>query len=233
MNTGPNKRRTGGELYIEGRAVPVVPSAQAGTRSDRGGTVRAVAVRGVSTVVGLALIAGGCGGSTTPSRTESIHLDGKRAPGDYVFETDASGARFLVPAPVLAGQGSQAFDVAAPTRATFGEPNNTVTTAPPPYRVLVATATATVPHSAHVEILATGEPGRRFALSWEDTCGLTKAGKGAAIYTGGAGLVILSSPAVTLVKLPRINGGVSSCYLAATAGTRTFTRRLRLAIIDY
>lgn len=192
-----------------------------------------MAIRGVSTVVGLALIAGGCGGSTTPSRSESIHLDGKRASGDYVFETDASGARFLVPAPVLAGQGGQAFDVVAPTKATFGEPNNTVTDAPPPYSVAVASATANVPHSAHVEILATGQPGRRFALSWEDTCGFTKGGKAAAIYTGGAGLVILSSPAVTLVKLPRIDGGVRFCYLAATAGTTTFTRRLRLAIIDY
>ena len=190
-------------------------------------------IRGVSAVVGVALIAAGCGGSPTPSPRAAIHLDGRRAQGDYVFETDASGARFLVPAPVLAGQGSQAFDVAAPTRATVGEPNNTIATVPPPYRAIVASATAVVPYSAHVEVLATGEPGRRFALFWEETCGWTQEGKAAVGGTGGQGMEILRSPAVTLVKFPRLNGGVPSCYVAATASTRTFTRRMRLAIIDY
>jgi hypothetical protein len=192
-------------------------------------------VRGLSAVLGVAVIAAGCGGSRTPSRGEPIHLDGKRAQGDYVFETGASGARFLVPAPVLAGQGSQAFDVAAaPTgAATVGEPSNTITTAPAAYRAGVASATAVVPHSAHVEILATGEPGRRFALSWEETCGWTQEGQAAVGGTGGQGMEILRSPAVTLVKLPRIDGGVPSCYLAATASTTTLTRHLRLAIIDY
>jgi hypothetical protein len=192
-----------------------------------------MSVRGLWGVVGVALIAAGCGGSPTRPRGAAIHLDGKRTQGNYVFETDASGVRFLVPAPVLAGQGSQAFDVAAPTRATVGEPNSTVTIVPPPYRFAVASATAIVPHSAHVEVLATGEPGRLFALSWEETCGWTQEGNAAVGGTGGQGIEILRIPAVTLVKLPRINGGVPSCYLAATASTRTFTRRMRLAIIDY
>jgi hypothetical protein len=47
------------------------------------------------------------------------------------------------------------------------------------------------------------------------------------------GIEILRSPAVTLVKLPRVTGGVRSCYLAATASTRTFTGRMRLTIDDY
>jgi hypothetical protein len=185
-------------------------------------------------VVGVALIAAGCGASSRPSRGAGVHLDGKRAQGDYVFETDASGARFLVPAPILAGQRSQAFDVAAPaSSATVGEPANVITTAAPPYRAVVASATAVVPHAAHVEILVSGEPGRRFALSWEETCGWTQEGQGAVGGTGGQGMEILRSPAVALVKLPRIDGGVPSCYLAATASTTTFTRRMRLAIIDY
>jgi hypothetical protein len=190
-------------------------------------------VRVLSAVIGVSLIAVGCGGSSTRSQQTAIHLDGTRAHGDYVFETDASGTRFLVPSAVLAGQGNQAFDVAAPTTATVGEPNNTVTTGPRPYRAISASATAVVPHSAHVEILATGEPGRRIALSWEETCGWTQQGKAAAGGTGAHGVETLRSPAVTLVRLPRISSGVPSCYIAATALTTTFTRRVRLAIIDY
>ena len=192
-----------------------------------------MSVRGLSAAIGVALIAVGCGGSSTPSQRAAIHLDGKRAQGSYVLETDASGARFLVPAPILAGQGSQAFDVAAPTQATVGEPNTTITTPALPYRAIVASATAVVPHSAHVEVLVTGEPGRRFELSWEETCGWTQNGKAAAGGTGAQAIEIMRSPAVALVKLPRITEGVPSCYLAATALTTTFTRRMRVTIIDY
>jgi hypothetical protein len=192
-----------------------------------------MSARGVSVVLGVGLIAAGCGGSSTPARDAVVHLNGKSVQGNYVFETDASGARFLVPAPVLAGHGNREFDVAAPTTATVGEPTDTIITAPRPYRAIVASATAVVPHSAHVEVLATGEPGRRFSLSWEETCGWTQEGKAAVGGTGGQGIETLRSPAVTLVKLPRANGGVPSCYLSATASTKTFTRRVRLAIIDY
>lgn len=190
-------------------------------------------VRGVSRVVGVALIMAGCGGSPTPKRDAVIHLDGKRAQGNYVFETDASGTGFLVPAPLMAGQGSRGFEVTALPTATVGEPNNTSITAPAPYRVVVASATAVVPYSAHVEILAYGEPGRRFSLSWTETCGWTLQGKAAVGGTGGQGIETLRSPAVTLVRFPPIHGGVSSCYLAATASTTTSTRRLRLTIVDY
>ena len=119
---------------------------------------------GVPGVVAVARVVTGCGGSPAPSRDAVIHLNGRRTQGNYVFEMAASGARFLVPAPVLAGQGSQAFEVSAPARVTVGEPDNTSITAPAPYRVTVASATAVVPRSAHVEVLATGEPGRRFSL---------------------------------------------------------------------
>jgi hypothetical protein len=148
-------------------------------------------------------------------------------PGNYVFETDASGVRFIVPAPVLADQGSQAFEVAAPTTAPAGEPSDTVITAPPPYRAVVASATAVVPHSARVELLTTGETAGQFSLSWEETC--WSEGRNAA----GHGIETMRSPAVMLVTLPRVNGRVSSCYLAATASTKTASGRLHLAIIDY
>jgi hypothetical protein len=201
-------------------------------RFTHGGRVCAMRMRGSAAVVVIALIAAGCGRSTA-SRSAGVHLDGKRAPGTYVLETDGSGAQFLVPAAVVASQGSQAFDVSAPTSVTVAEPANTATLASPPYRSIVSFANATVPHATRVEILATGEPGRRFELSWTETCGWTQEGKGAAGGTGGEGTQILRSPAVMLVRLPRIGGGVPSCYLAATAATTTFTRGLRLMIIDY
>jgi hypothetical protein len=187
-------------------------------------------VRGLWGVTVVALIAAGCGAGT-PRRSAGVHLNGKRVPGDYVFETDGSGARFLVPAITFAGQGRWTFDVARPRRASVGP--NPPTNPASPYRVGVASATAVVPHSARVELLATGEPGRRFTLSWEETCGWTQEGSGAVGGIGGRGTLILRSPAVTLVKLPRISGGVPSCYLAAGASTATFTRHLHLAIIDY
>jgi hypothetical protein len=199
----------------------------------RGDTVCAMRVRGVASVVVVTLVAAGCGGAAAPRPSEAIHLNGKSTQADYVVEANASGARFLVPAGVLAGQGSQVFDVAAPTEVTVGEPANTTIAAPPPYRVGVASTTAVVPHSAHVELLVTGDPGRRFAVSWEETCGGTQHGTAASGGVGGGGLEVLRSPAVALVKLPRITGGVASCYLAATAGATTFTRRVQLAIIDY
>ena len=190
-------------------------------------------VRALASVVVVALITAGCGGASAPPGRRAVHVNGKRVQGDYVLETDASGLRFLVPASVVAGQGNQAFQVAAPTTATVGEASGTITTAAPPYRAIDASATGVVPQSAHVELLATGEPGRRFALSWEDTCGGALTGNGSARYVGAQGLEMLRSPAVTLVKLPPAHGGVSSCYLAATATTTSYTRRLHLAIIDY
>jgi hypothetical protein len=192
------------------------------------GRFQGMRVRGVLIVLGVVVIVAGCGGSAGPSRDSVIHLNGKRVAGNYVFETDASGARFIVPAPVLAGQGNQTFDVAASTTATIGEPADTVLTAPAPYRAVVSSANAVVPHSARVEILTTGEPGRQFSLSWEETC-WSQAGNN----TAGQGIETLRTPAVALVKLPRVNGPVSSCYLAATASAKTLSRRVRLAIIDY
>jgi hypothetical protein len=89
----------------------------------RAGSVLAVFVRVLSAVLAVALIAAGCGGSPARSRSAGVHVDGKRAQGEYVFETDGSGAQFLVPASVVAGQGSRVIDVATPTMAVAGEPS--------------------------------------------------------------------------------------------------------------
>lgn len=96
----------------------------------RDGAVRAMTVRGLSRVLGLS-DRGRLRRVRTPSRSAAIHLDGKRAQRDYVFETDQSGVRFLVPTRVLAGQRSQVFDVAAPTKLRVGEPNNAIITGRP------------------------------------------------------------------------------------------------------
>ena len=188
-------------------------------------------VRGLLSIAALVLLAAGCGGGSVTPKSAGVHLNGKRAQGNYVFETAASGTRFLLPASLLAVQGNRAVDVVAPAlpNATHGA----VTIGGPGYRYGVASATAVVPHSAHVEVLATGDPGRRFALSWEETCGWTQHGQAAEGGTGAQGSATLRSPAVTLVRLPRISGGVPSCYLAATASAASFTHRLHLAIIDY
>jgi hypothetical protein len=191
-------------------------------------------MRGLTAVVGVgvALMVAGCGGSAPPSR-HAIHVDGKTTQGDYVLETDASGAQFLVPAPVLSGQGSHAFDVEAPASARVGQQTTAGRTGNPSDKFIVASTDAVVPHSAHVELLATGAPNVHFALFWEETCGYRRDGHGDSGGTGAQGSATLRSPAVTLVRLPRISGGVPSCYLAATASARTFTRALHLAIIDY
>jgi hypothetical protein len=83
------------------------------------------------------------------------------------------------------------------------------------------------------EVDRRGSPGVGSSSPWVETCGWTQDGKAAVGGRGGQWSQVLRSPAVTLVKLPRSNGGVTSCYLAATAATGTFTRGLRLTIIDY
>jgi hypothetical protein len=141
--------------------------------------------------------------------------------------------QFLVPTSVLQDQGRRAFEVAAPTRANLGDPNM-VTTGPPAYRAPIATATATVPHAARVEILATGKAGPRLSISWETTCArpLGKAPTAAV----GDGFELQRVPAVTPVTLPKLphgGHGTAACYLAATAAATNSAQSVHLAIIDY
>lgn len=187
--------------------------------------------RGLPALLAGAIALAGCGGSAARRSPAIVHVDGKRAQGDYVSETAASGARFLVPTSTLAAQGSRTFEIAVSSAPTAGRPGHVTTADTRAYRWGVASATAVVPHSAHVEVLATGDAGHRFKLSWEGTCGLTR--DGGASGGAGQGIEILRTPAVMLVKLPRVNAGGPSCYLATAAATTSFTRHLRLTIIDY
>jgi hypothetical protein len=158
-----------------------------------------------------------------------VHVNGVQT-GDYVTETSASGLHFLVPAGVLADQGSSPFQMVVP-RVANGPLGPGPAGAGPWGTQLIATAV--VPPLATVEILATGSPGLTFSVGWEDTCGGTRQGKsGVAGGTGGQGRSDLRSPAVVVVKLPPSTGNYNGCYLDASAWARTRSA-LRLQIIDY
>ena len=77
-----------------------------------------------------------------------------------------------------------------------------------------------MPHDAHVELLATGTPGLRFLLQWTDTCGAN----------GGSGQLVLRSPAVVNLTLPRSRGN-KTCYVAAVAFAPAVST-LHLGILD-
>lgn len=142
------------------------------------------------------------------------------------------GAVTVTATSIVAGCGGTAASHQVTTAKVGSQASNLIATdVAATYRVVVASATGVVPHSAHVEVRATGAPRRRFALRWETTCGWTQQGQAAVGGTGGHGGAILRSPAVTLIRLPRISSGVPSCYLAATASMAKFTRGLHLAIV--
>ncbi|MGZ6616383.1 MAG: hypothetical protein ACXVFQ_18370 [Solirubrobacteraceae bacterium] len=177
---------------------------------------RAIAAAGAAF---LGLMISACGGGSRVART--VHFNGQ-ANGSYVSETSAAGTTFLLPAADVARQGSQTFQV---VNAANGNAPNSALIGPGSigslYTAIVASATTVVPHDAHVELLATGTPGLRFLLQWTDTCG----------RHGGDGWLVLHSPAVVNLKLPRSTGN-KTCYLATTAETHTFTA-LHLDILDH
>jgi hypothetical protein len=187
--------------------------------------------RRVGIFLSLSLVAAGlasCGGAAPRATDAPVHLNGKEI-GDYVTEVSATGAHFLVPVSTLAGQGSTTFDIGAPTTAnmTLGPGP----AGPGPWGT-EPTLTAVVPRSARVEILATRAAGVQFHLGWEDTCGGSRMGQhGVAGGTGGQGRLVLTSPAVVMLKLPKARG-LNQCYVAATAWARPRSS-LRLTIVDY
>lgn len=185
----------------------------------------------MSTFLGVGVVVVGiasCGG-TAPSRaSRPVHLNSKQI-GGYVTEVSAIGTQFLVPASTLADQGSSAFDVGSPTTANMTLGPGPSGTGP---RGTQPIATAVVPRSARVELLATGAAGLQFNLGWEDTCGGSRIGKhGVAGGTGGQDRLALSSPAVVMLKLPKATG-LNQCYVATSAWPRPRSN-LRLTIIDY
>ncbi len=186
-------------------------SAPHGTRHVGRGAVAVAAV--------LGLMISACGSGSRGART--VHFNGQ-ATGSDVSETSASGTTFLLPAADVAQQGSHTFEVVdaangnAPSRVLIG-----TSSVGSFYTAIVASATTVVPHDAHVELLATGTPGVRFLLKWTDTCG----------GNGGDGWLVLRSPAVVNLTLPRSTGN-KTCYVAAMAVTHTFAA-LHLGILDH
>ena len=87
---------------------------------------------------------------------------------------------------------------------------------------ITSSATAQFSRSARVQLLATGDPGVRFNLFWEETCGGTRVGRhGVAGGSGGEADLTLHTPALVLVKLPSRFGTYDKCYLAATVSMHT------------
>jgi hypothetical protein len=202
--------------------------------------------RAVVAVAGLALgaiLISACGGSSHVQRQSMVvHLDG-HVTGDYVRETSATGVGFLVPTGVLAAQGGTSFDIATPP------PDNSNTIQIGPKFSFTAEAqaqrwqktwfigpgiTGTTPERAHVELLVTGDPGRRIYLSFEESCGFFHVGptrKGVSAMKGAHGQRVLRTPAVmmvpTLTSRPE-----NSCYVTGQVVTRGHND-LHISLIDY
>ncbi len=165
-----------------------------------------------------------------------VHLDGK-VTGDYVRETSAAGTGFLVPTGVLAGQGAQTFDIASPPQ---GSPN-VVQVGPKLTSVSQwkrqrwwtgPIVQGMAPQGARVELLASGEPGLRFYLEFEETCGLVDGGRShLGVSNGGTGQRIMRSPAVMMVPALRASQN-TSCYVSGVVTSRG-RNHLHVSLIDY
>ena len=193
------------------------------------------------TVAGILI--SGCGGSThARSEPTVVHVDG-RVTGDYVREISATGRNFLVPTGVLAAQGAASFDISAP-RAE----NSTTIVLGPKFTGTTQTQarswsktwfigpsiTGTTPERAHVELLVTGDPGRRIYLSFEESRGFFHVGptrEAVSAVKGAHGQRVLKTPAVmivpTLTSKPE-----NSCYVSGIVVTRG-RNDLRMSLIDY
>lgn len=201
--------------------------------------------RAVAASAGLlaAILISACGGSThVRSQPTLVHLDG-RVTGDYVRETSAAGAGFLVPTGVLAAQGGTSFDIASPPP----EDSNSIRVGPKlAYpteaqtqrawkRWFIGPSTAgTTPARAHVELLVTGDPGRRIYLSFEESCGFFHAGpspKGDSAVQGAHGQRILRTPAVMMVPM-LTSEPENACHVGGVVVTRGHND-LRISLIDY
>lgn len=88
----------------------------------------------------------------------------------------------------------------------------------------VPPATAIFNRSSKVELLATGKPGVRFHLGWEETCGGIREGRhGVLGGSGGTGNLTLKTPALVLVQLPPPEGNLNGCYLATVVSLHAKT----------
>lgn len=95
---------------------------------------------------------------------------------------------------------------------------------------MTSSSTALFPRTQRVQIMATGAPGERFNLFWEETCGGTRVGtRGVVGGSGGEADLTLRTPALVLVKLPSRYGTYNMCYLATTVSMHTRNWKLAKA----
>jgi hypothetical protein len=193
----------------------------------------------LASLVAVALLVSACGNTAIRrSRPLVVHLDGK-VTGDYVRETSATGVGFLVPTAVLADQGAQTFEIAAPLPQ--GNPN-VVQIGPKITSVSEwekqrwwtgPIVQGMAPQGAHVELLASGEPGLRFYLEFEETCGMVDGGRShLGVSNGATGQRIMRSPAVMTVPALQASPK-TSCYVSGVVMSRGGRNHLHLSLIDY
>jgi len=163
-----------------------------------------------------------------------VHLDGQ-VTGDYVRETSATGIGFLVPTGVLAGQGATSFDIATPPPAN----SNTIQLGPKltrPARTWFygPSITGSTPERAHVELLVTGDPGRRIYLGFEESCGffhVSGGPKAVSAKRGASGQRVMRTPAVMIV--PGLTSNPENdCYVSGMVATHG-QNHLHISLIDY
>lgn len=171
-----------------------------------------------------------------------MHLDG-HVTGDYVQEISATGTDFLVPTGVLAAQGTANFDISSPpptnSNAIVVGPRFTYTTQAQAQRwtrtwFTGPSITGVTPERARVELLVTGDPGRRIYLSFEESCGFFHFGptrESESAMKGAHGQRILRTPAIMMVPM-LTSKPENSCYVAGLVVTRG-RNDLHISLIDY
>lgn len=190
--------------------------------------------RFVLSLIAVSVLLAGCGaGAGTvhrrPGHTE-VFVGNK-----HVFSLErfvvrtADNTRFLVPAQL------------DPSAIDFIHPGsvNVVPSPPFPPRTTPpgfdASTGARIERPYRVEVIATGPAGSSVDISWEETCGSHRDGRGPAESggTGGEGQARARLPAVLAVKLPQWSSGEDSCYVTSTLLTNHFERGLSVELVNY
>jgi len=164
-----------------------------------------------------------------------VHRNG-HVTGDYVRETSATGVGFLVPTGVLATQRATRFDVATPPPTD----SNTIDVIGPKITSPAAaqraaktwflgpSITGVTPQRAHVELVVTGDPGRRIYLSFEESCGFVRSGGN---DSGAHGQRVMRAPAVMIVPMLTTKPE-NRCYVSGLVAARR-PNELHISLIDY
>ena len=183
--------------------------------------------------IAVSVLVAGCGaGAGTvhrrPAHTEVFVGNNKRV---FSFERfvvrTVDNTRFLVPAQLDPSE----IDFIHPVSVNVAPyPPFASRTTPPGFD---ASTGAVIERPYHVEVLATGPVGRSVDISWEETCGSHRQGRGVYGGTGGEGQQRARLPALLAVKLPQWSSGEDSCYVTSTLTTSHFERGLSVELVNY